>query len=47
MSGPSQELDLIKIDVEGHEEPVIRDALETIRGNQSIVVFECFTLGPR
>jgi FkbM family methyltransferase len=35
-------VDLIKIDVEGHEEAVIRGALDTIRRDQPIVIFECF-----
>jgi FkbM family methyltransferase len=35
-------VDLIKIDVEGHEEAVIRGALETIRRDQPIVICECF-----
>jgi len=35
-------VDLIKIDVEGHEEAVIRGALETIRSDQPILIFECF-----
>jgi FkbM family methyltransferase len=35
-------VDLIKIDVEGHEEAVIRGALGTIRRDQPIVIFECF-----
>ena len=35
-------VDLIKIDVEGHEEAVIRGALETIRRDQPILIFECF-----
>jgi FkbM family methyltransferase len=34
--------DLIKIDVEGHEEAVIRGALETIRSDQPILIIECF-----
>jgi len=35
-------VDLIKIDVEGHEEAVIHGGLETIRCDQPIVIFECF-----
>lgn len=35
-------VDVIKIDVEGHEEAVIRGALDTIRRDQPIVIFECF-----
>jgi FkbM family methyltransferase len=35
-------VDLIKIDVEGHEEAVIRGALETICRDQPILIFECF-----
>jgi FkbM family methyltransferase len=35
-------VDLIKIDVEGHEEAVIHGGLETIRRDQPIVIFECF-----
>lgn len=35
-------VDLIKIDVEGHEEAVIRGALGTIRQDQPILIFECF-----
>lgn len=38
----SNPVDLIKIDVEGHEEAVIRGALETIAADQPIIVFECF-----
>ncbi len=34
--------DLIKIDVEGHEEAVVRGAQSTLRSDQPIVVFECF-----
>jgi hypothetical protein len=35
-------VDLIKIDVEGHEEAVIRGALETIRRDRPILIFDCF-----
>ena len=35
-------VDLIKIDVEGHEEAVIRGGIETIRRDQPILIFECF-----
>lgn len=35
-------VDLIKIDVEGNEEAVIRGALEVICGDQPILIFECF-----
>ncbi len=38
----AEAVDLIKIDVEGHEEAVIRGALETIRHDQPILIFECF-----
>lgn len=38
----AQPVDLIKIDVEGHEEAVIRGALETIRSDRPILIFECF-----
>jgi FkbM family methyltransferase len=38
----SRAADLIKIDVEGHEEAVIRGAQETIRNDQPIIIFECF-----
>jgi FkbM family methyltransferase len=38
----SREADLIKIDVEGHEEAVIRGARQTIRDDQPILIFECF-----
>jgi FkbM family methyltransferase len=37
--------DLVKIDVEGHEEAVIRGALETIRSDQPILIIECFHRG--
>ncbi len=35
-------VDLIKIDVEGHEEAVIRGGRATIERDQPIVIFECF-----
>jgi FkbM family methyltransferase len=35
-------VDLIKIDVEGHEEAVIRGAFDTICCDQPILIFECF-----
>ncbi len=35
-------VDLIKIDVEGHEEAVIRGGRGTIEHDQPIVIFECF-----
>jgi FkbM family methyltransferase len=35
-------VDLIKIDVEGHEEAVFRGAHKTIRDAQPILIFECF-----
>jgi FkbM family methyltransferase len=35
-------VDLIKIDVEGHEEAVIRGAQQTIRDDQPTLIFECF-----
>jgi FkbM family methyltransferase len=35
-------VDLIKIDVEGHEEAVIRGAHRTIREDQPTLLFECF-----
>jgi hypothetical protein len=35
-------VDLIKIDVEGHEEAVIRGARELINNDEPIVIFECF-----
>jgi len=35
-------VDLVKIDVEGHEEAVIRGALQTVRNDQPILIFECF-----
>jgi FkbM family methyltransferase len=38
----STPVDLIKIDVEGHEENVFRGASETLRRDQPIVVAECF-----
>ena len=34
--------DLIKIDVEGHEEAVIRGGRKTIEKDQPVIVFECF-----
>ncbi len=34
--------DLIKIDVEGHEESVIRGAHTTLKEDQPILIFECF-----
>jgi FkbM family methyltransferase len=40
-------VDLIKIDVEGHEEAVIRGALETISSDQPILIFECFHDGSK
>jgi hypothetical protein len=36
---------MIKIDVEGHEENVIRGGEETINEDQPIVIFECFHSG--
>lgn len=35
-------VDLIKIDVEGHEEAVIRGGRKTIERDQPIIIFECF-----
>jgi FkbM family methyltransferase len=35
-------VDLIKIDVEGHEEAVFRGASATIAKDQPIIIFECF-----
>ena len=35
-------VDLIKIDVEGHEEAVIRGAQRSIRNDQPTRIFECF-----
>lgn len=35
-------IDLIKIDVEGHEEAVFRGARETLRNDEPILIFECF-----
>jgi FkbM family methyltransferase len=35
-------VDLIKIDVEGHEESVFRGAIDTLRRDQPIIVAECF-----
>lgn len=35
-------LDLIKIDVEGHEEAVIRGGRKTIESDQPVIIFECF-----
>jgi FkbM family methyltransferase len=38
----SDGLDLVKIDVEGHEEHVVRGASRTLARHRPIVVFECF-----
>jgi FkbM family methyltransferase len=38
----AEAVDLIKIDVEGHEEAVILGALKTIRRDRPIVIVECF-----
>src|SRR5205814_1986094 len=35
-------IDLIKIDVEGHEEKVVRGGLRTLERCRPLVVFECF-----
>lgn len=35
-------VDLVKIDVEGHEEAVFRGATATLEKDQPIVIFECF-----
>lgn len=35
-------VDLMKIDVEGHEEKVFRGAVKTLSQDQPIVIFECF-----
>lgn len=40
--GQSGDVDLLKIDVEGHEEKVVRGASETLQRCQPVVVFECF-----
>jgi FkbM family methyltransferase len=40
--GESGDLDLLKIDVEGHEEKVFRGASQTLQRCQPVVVFECF-----
>jgi len=34
-------VDLLKIDVEGHEEAVVRGGLKTIEKDQPILIFEC------
>ena len=39
LGGP---VDLIKIDVEGHEEAVIAGAIKTIESDQPTIIFECF-----
>ena len=38
----AETVDLIKIDVEGHEEAVIRGGSETLERDQPILIFECF-----
>jgi FkbM family methyltransferase len=38
----SGRVDLIKIDVEGHEESVLRGAERTLREDQPILILECF-----
>lgn len=38
----SNPVDLIKIDVEGHEEAVFRGGSHTLIGDQPIVLYECF-----
>jgi FkbM family methyltransferase len=38
----NEDVDLIKIDVEGHEEAVLRGALATIERCRPVVVMECF-----
>ncbi len=38
----TERVDLIKIDVEGHEEAVFRGARELIGADQPILIFECF-----
>ncbi|MBF6571139.1 MAG: FkbM family methyltransferase [Candidatus Binataceae bacterium] len=38
----AETVDLIKIDVEGHEESVIRGGSETLKRDQPILIFECF-----
>jgi FkbM family methyltransferase len=38
----SGNVNLIKIDVEGHEEAVIRGAKRTISNDQPVMIFECF-----
>lgn len=40
-----EQVDMIKIDVEGHEENVIRGGEKTINEDHPIVVFECFRSG--
>jgi FkbM family methyltransferase len=35
-------VDMMKIDVEGHEEAVVRGARETIERSRPLIVFECF-----
>lgn len=41
-SARSEPIDVIKIDVEGHEESVLRGAGRTLRSDQPILVVECF-----
>jgi FkbM family methyltransferase len=40
--GQAGPVDLIKIDVEGHEEAVFRGGRHTIATDQPIIIFECF-----
>ena len=40
--GESGDVDFLKIDVEGHEEKVIRGASQTLQRCRPVVVFECF-----
>jgi FkbM family methyltransferase len=44
-SARSEPIDVIKIDVEGHEENVLRGADKTLRSDQPILVVECFHEG--
>jgi FkbM family methyltransferase len=42
LPGQAEGLDLLKIDVEGHEERVIQGAWKTLARHRPIVVYECF-----